>query len=261
MNIIHKAQLELVCFLVRKLGWHVEIMIYEFSRVKTPTELSKNFKNLLDAYIQTKKLSQSANICYSYSCTYFNDEQKGRKLKLEFEKLMSFITLEQLTQIIVKNYPENVKREKLKKSLHEALRPIQIMAMTSYLRFNTKKQIVILAGKDEADQWKLIYNFNPDNRVGAILIPTLNLESSHNALHDNLTKNDILSVNDLMENWNKGNFLEWVLEIFVGLNEDQFEPHYFVPNLNKDAFRNIKNENNLKLLTTQVWNLIRKKND
>lgn len=154
------------------------------------------------------------------------------------ENLANIITLNQLTEIIVKEHnPKGVQDEKRNKNLHSALRPIRIMAITSYISLFKDAKVVVLAGNDETKQWEIIYNYNPN--IGAILIPTLKLNKDDNVVHDSLTKVDVYSKSQVKKQLKEGNFFQWVMQVFVALNPSEFDKSIYSTSLKsgKDSFK------------------------
>ncbi len=270
VNLIHKAQLEVIKFLINNLDWKAHILITNCgSKDVSNPNIVNGFKKEIIKYCELRKINLEA-IKFSFLNDYFSKNIQSGFFNQEsvlnsFIDLSSRMSSQKLLKLNLKDYPKEIQEKKKEKPMIDILRPLLTMAITKLIcadeiNKNNNKPIV-LAGVDEIEQWSYLFQINQQYDFGAIYIPVLENDDEDDISHEELY---IWSKRKLKFNLETGNYKSWMFSIFIALHYNDIEYGIFKGDIEDvdiyEVFKELKNAKySDKILKSRFLDLIFKR--
>ena len=222
---IHLAQLELMSILCKQFGWSIVAIISNCGSKTLDDTEEIAFKEKIQKYCEKLGIE---NISFDYLYKFFGrNHPLVTRILDSFINISSKIIMPQLASINEKKYEESKKAETRNLPVLDYILPILqfsvVQALSKYIKKETGKKSIVVAGNDEKIQWSEAVSAIGVDYIGAMLIPELNKTNGININQDNQDQNiksiiECHSKEQLRENINKGNVASWYYRMFVVLS-------------------------------------------
>ena len=256
VTVIHRGQIEII-LLLAILGWDIHLLIADCGVKLTRKEIESFIKQVLNH----AELRGIRGLKVSRLSKYFDVKYpKAGDVLSRFQKIVSTMSVERLSDINTKKYSGVIKTEIMQDPTLEFLRPILTCAVVVHLLIGNKG--IVIAGADERSQWD--YIINNIYEFGAILNPIFKQlqpgKKSHTARQTPKWPfwNDKQS---LVDDTNGTNAAKWVFHMFAQL--ESFPSQYVLLNGKRISSKSWKNEfkcpSNIDLndLVNFVWPILK----
>lgn len=215
---IHKAQAKLIQQIVNS-GWKLIVIIgdcgnqleWRSSFLKEITSVLKANEidiepdtiTFLSDYYQQTDGSQDSTLISGVT---------GTKILNMFHSISENIKWDLFDTLIKKNYDEIKQKDISKRTVLKNILPLLSWSLVSTIVKETSKNVILIAGEDEQNQWDHIANRFTNNRLGVIYIHEL-VDENGKTMDQELIK--IRSIHELKSKLDIGNMAEWLFTHFI----------------------------------------------
>lgn len=214
-TIIHKAQIEIIRIL-QKSKWDLKIIIADCGTDNISDKKITLFKTELEKHLKKREIIYDTIELLSES---YKPDTNGGNILTKFTEISSKLKISELKEYNTKqdSYSDENKQKVENRSTLKFIQPVLTWSVViheadNYSEVNQGKKTIIIAGKDELNQWKYIFSFS--SNIGGIFNIILKDEGK-NTIFQEEKPMIFHSEMDVIDNLDKGNLAKWLFEAFV----------------------------------------------
>jgi len=213
-TIIHKAQIEIIKTLQNK-NWILKIIIADCGTSDAIRKIS-HFRSELERHLNKRNVRFEG---ISLLSDYYRPDAAGGMILKKFVDISTNLKISDLKEYNTKqdSYSNENKQKIENRYTLKFIEPVLTWSVVineadQYCDNNRGKKTIVVAGRDELNQWKYIFGFS--SNIGGIFNLILKDEGEKTIFQEE--KPMIFhSENEVIENLDRGNLARWLFESFI----------------------------------------------
>lgn len=215
---IHKAQAKLINQIVNS-GWKLLVIIGDCGN---QLEWKRSFLEEITNILKSNNISIESDTI-TFLSEYYQQKDEGENSNLisgvtgtkilnMFHNISMDIKWDLFDSLIKKNYDDVKQKDISKRTVLKNILPLLSWSLVSAIVKETSKNVILIAGEDEQNQWDHIANRFTNNRLGVIYIHEL-VDNNGKTMDQEQIK--IRSIHELKEKLDFGNMAQWLFTHFI----------------------------------------------